>query len=75
MNELLHQHYSKIINVINSCETHQHLITSKRMIGCFIRYWYYNKSKLSVKERESFNSKLTYIRLIYTYKYRSIVEI
>jgi hypothetical protein len=73
MDELLHKHYNKIINVINSCETHQHLISSKRMIGCFIKYWYFNKDKLTVKGRESFNNKLAYIRLVYTYKYRVII--
>ena len=39
--QLLTYHFHKVIRVINSCETEEHIYAAKKMISCFINYWGY----------------------------------
>jgi hypothetical protein len=47
MSELFNSHISKVVSIIKSCTTHEHIICAKQVVRNFIDYW--KIKKVSVK--------------------------
>ena len=39
MRELFDKHIAKIVKVIHSCKTHDHIATTREIVTNFINYW------------------------------------
>ena len=39
MRELFDKHITKVVKIINSCTTHEHIATAREVIANFISYW------------------------------------
>ena len=68
MNEKLTYHFHKVIRVINSCETEEHIYAAKRVISNFVNYW---KNKLKV---EVLRHYLKYLNILFNHKKSSILN-
>ena len=66
--QLLTYHFKKMVRVINSCETEEHIHSAKRMINYFVNYWKY---KLDVKTLRHY---LRYLNLLFNYKKNFILN-
>lgn len=66
--QLLTYHFHKVIKVINSCETEEHIYGAKKMISCFINYWRY---KLNINILRHY---LKYLNILFNYKKKSILN-
>jgi hypothetical protein len=66
--QLLTYHFHKVIRVINSCETEEHIYAAKKMISCFINYWGY---KLNANVLRHY---LKYLNILFNYKKKSILN-
>ena len=66
--QLLTYHFHKVIRVINSCETEEHIYAAKKMISYFVNYW---EGKLKV---EMLRHYLKYLNILFNHKKSSILN-
>jgi hypothetical protein len=66
--QLLTYHFHKVIRVINSCETEEHIYAAKKMISYFVNYW---KHKLKA---EVLRHYLKYLNILFNHKKNSILN-
>ena len=55
-------HFHKVVRVINSCETEEHIWAAKKMISYFVNYW---GGKLKV---EVLRHYLKYLNILFNHK-------
>lgn len=68
MNEKLTHHFHKVINVIQSCKTEEHLLGAKLMIVNFTNYWSYKiDSKLLI-------SYIKYINILFRHQQNKVLN-
>jgi hypothetical protein len=67
--QLLTYHFHKIVRVINSCESEEHLLATKEMIVNFT--WYWKSKKLDIKTLDHY---LKYFSILFNYKKSSILN-
>ena len=68
MGEQLTYHFKKMVRVISSCETVEHLHAAKKMISYFVNYW---RDKLPTSTIRHY---LKYFNILYNYKKSSILN-
>ena len=68
MNKKLTYHYYKIINIIQSCETQDHLFSAKTIVNNFIKYWVYHKIN-----NEVLNIYVKYFTILIKHKHNNIL--
>ena len=66
--QLLTYHFHKVIRVINSCETEEHICAAKKMISYFVNYW---RDKLKI---EVLRHYLKYLNILFNHKKSSILN-
>lgn len=67
--QLLTYHFQKIVKVINSCESEEQLLATKKMIVNFT--WYWKSKKLDIKILDHY---LKYFSILFNYKKSSILN-
>jgi hypothetical protein len=66
--QLLTYHFHKMIRVINSCETEEHIYAAKKMISYFVNYWKYKIDANTLRHY------LKYLNILFHHKKSSILN-